>query len=472
MTSKSNSHLSFLDKAGYGSASAGDSLIYGLTGMFMMFFLTTVAGIQPAVAGFMSAIGSIYSMVFYPVMGYVSDQFRSKYGRRRPLLIVSAIPFGLFTFLLFTNVDMPPGAKAVYYTIIMVILWTWYGVFYVPYTAMGTLYTTDSDAQAKLRLYASFFNMTGVAISMITPTLLASMFEKAGMTTDQSWSLVGAIIGTCAAVAVMVSGLASKKFDKGCSTKIATLKSADSKTNKLNPVSMIKEYIEVVKIKPMISLIIASFLPLIGYSILMSDIIYFLTYNCMVTAAVASLFLVMRPCISACLIPLVSKLIEATDKRETLLIFYGVGSAGLIAFKFITPDCIPLIVIYIFFATVLTCIYWQVVVMLFYDVCEYDRIINGRNREGAIVSFQGLIDSCAEGIGVWILGIVLQFSGFNGEALAQSATALTWIHNCATWLPVIFFVAGGLVLMKYPLSRKYMAKLQNQEIQNQERGRL
>ncbi len=462
MSSKSNASLPFATKIGYGSASAGDSLIYGITGMFLMFFLTTVAGIQPAVAGSITAVGSVYSMVFYPIMGYVSDRFRSKYGRRRPLIIVSAVPFGLFTFLLFTDIDMGSSLKAIYYGAILILLWTWYGVFYVPYTALGTLYTTDYDEQAKLRLYASFFNMAGVAVSMVAPTLLASLFEKAGLTTGGAWSLVGAMVGGLAAATILVSGFASKKYDRPCSDKVAAL-CAGQDGRKLNLISMCKEYIAIMKITPMKPLLTASFLPLVGYAIIMSDLIYFLTYNCKVSAAMASFFLVLRPIASICLIPIVSRLIVAFDKRETLLLFYGVGSAGLVVCRIFTLKSLAAIVIYMLFVTILTCIYWQIVVMLFYDVCEYDKTVNGRKREGSILSFQGLIDSAANGIGVWVLGIILQLAGFDGESTVQNAIALVWIENCATWIPVLFFVAGGLLLLKYPLSRKTMAKIKQDQ---------
>ena len=51
--------LTIKEKLGYGAASAGDSIAYSLIGSFLMFFLTTVAGIDPGIAGIISATGSV-----------------------------------------------------------------------------------------------------------------------------------------------------------------------------------------------------------------------------------------------------------------------------------------------------------------------------------------------------------------------------------------------------------------------------
>ena len=69
---------------------------------------------------------------------------------------------------------------------------------------------------------------------------------------------------------------------------------------------------------------------------------------------------------------------------------------------------------------------------IYYDICDYDRLETGNNRQGTIVSFQGLVESIALGLGGLILGVVLQIAGFDGTAAVQTANALVWIENSTT----------------------------------------
>jgi Na+/melibiose symporter and related transporters len=72
-----------------------------------------------------------------------------------------------------------------------------------------------------------------------------------------------------------------------------------------------------------------------------------------------------------------------------------------------------------------------------------------------ILSFQGLVEAFAACIGGQILGVILQIAGFDGNAAAQTASALTWIENSATVLPMIFMVIAIIALYKYPLRREH-----------------
>ena len=59
---------------GYSSAAIGDAVAYTFINTYLMFFLTTVAGIRPAMAGTLTIIGAVWNALINPVMGYISDQ--------------------------------------------------------------------------------------------------------------------------------------------------------------------------------------------------------------------------------------------------------------------------------------------------------------------------------------------------------------------------------------------------------------
>ena len=88
------------DLLGYGAATVADSGPYNFVMVYLLLFLTSVAGISPERSGTILSVIMLIDGLIRLVIGYISDNTRSKYGRRRPYLLVSIVPFVLgLTFL-------------------------------------------------------------------------------------------------------------------------------------------------------------------------------------------------------------------------------------------------------------------------------------------------------------------------------------------------------------------------------------
>lgn len=455
----------FTEKLGYSIASMGDAVGYSLTGTFLLFFLTTVAGISPAIAGTITAVGAVWNAVINPVIGYFADKVNTRFGRRRPLILIFSVPLVLTMVLLFTDIQMPMSIKPVYYGMLLMLYWTSYTGFVVPYLALGVDYTSDYDDRTVLRLFSSFFNMMGSMFAMVMPTMIVEFIQGFGFTEGQAWSMTGIALGLITFVTNTITVIASKNKDQ-CHAEEIHAKGAVSakKRGMFAPAAnIVREYVSVAMLKPMRTLIAASLSALIGYTMILSDIVYFLTFNIGMSAVQISAVMLARTIISAMFIPVVGKLISATDRRVTLMGAYIFGSIGLCFVRLVELPVMASLVIYIFFMTVCTSVYWQVMPGVFYDVCEYDRIKNGRNRSATIVSFQGLVEALAAGIGGQLLGLTLEAAGFSGESTVQTAAAQTWIENSTTLIPVVFFVITIIALHKYPLDKKTYNRLLESE---------
>lgn len=440
----------FGEKIGYGFASLGDAAGYGFIGTFLLFFLTTIAGISPAIAGSVAAIGSLWNALWNPIMGYLADKVYTRYGRRRPVMFAFAIPLVAASFLLFTNVDVPMVFKPIYYGVLVVLFWTCYSGFFIPYMALGADYTSDYDDRAMLRLVASAFNMVGTMFSMVMPTLIVDIFQNFGMSPSEAWSSTGLLIGVIAGLSILITVAASKEKDPPCQ---APAKGAKQSLIKAIG-NMIKEYISVAKLKPVKYLVVASLFSLIAYGMILSDMVYVFTYNKGLAAGHISVCMLIRTLLSTACIPLVGKIILATDKRETLIGAYILGAIGMIFVRMTDFPGWTGIFIYILCITLCTSIYWQIMPGIFYDVCEYDKITNGKNRTATIVSFQGLVEALAAGIGGQVLGLILEYAGFDGSVAVQTEMARQWIFNCGTVIPIVFLLIGAAALYKYPITKK------------------
>ncbi|MGN0711045.1 MAG: MFS transporter [Anaerovoracaceae bacterium] len=450
----------FSEKIGYGCASLGDAIAYTFIGVFLMFFLTTIAGISPSIAGTIAAVGAVWNAVFNPIMGYCADKVRSKFGKRRSVMFIFSIPLALAMFLLFTNIDLPMSIKPVYYGMLVMLYWTSYTGFFVPYLALGAEYTSSYDDRTVLRLFSSFFNMLGNMLSMVMPTIIVAFFQKSfGITAAAAWSRTGLLLGVISTGSILITVAASKHKDLPCEKHQGQFEEGKEKSIKATVSDIFKEYLSVAKLEPMKYLIVASLFSLIGYTMIMSDMVYVFTYNKGLSAGQISVYLFIRTLLGTAFIPIVGKIVLAIDKRETLIGVYVFGAIGMAFVKWFDMTGIADILIYVFFATVCTTIYWQIMPGIFYDVCEYDRIMNGRSRSAVIVSFQGLVEALAVGIGGQILGLILEVAGFDGEAAIQSETAKLWIENSGTVIPVIFLLIAAAALYKYPINKKVYNEL-------------
>ena len=106
--------LSFKTKLSYGVGAVCDNALYMLAGTYLLLFLTTVAGVNPAIAGTISAIGSFWEALCAPVVGFKSDSIITRFGRRKPFLLAAAFPVAIITSLLFTAIDASQTVKIIY----------------------------------------------------------------------------------------------------------------------------------------------------------------------------------------------------------------------------------------------------------------------------------------------------------------------------------------------------------------------
>ena len=438
--------LTFKEKISYGVGSSGDALIYSLIGSFAMFFLTTVAGLDPGAAGIITAVGAVWNALFNPIMGYIADGFGSKYGRRRPLMMGFAVPLMISAFLLFTNVDLPHFAKTVYYGVMVMLYWTTYTGVFLPYLALGTDYSSDYDQRTILRLYASVFNNIGSVIAMSCTNVLVDFLVKRGFTTSSAWSFTGGVMGVITLLSFFITFATSKEKDPPCEPD-------RSRKGGFDLVSLIKEYFAILKLKPMKYLVAASIASLICYSMIIACGMYFFTFNMGFSAGKTSLLLSARVLVAFAIIPVSGKLAIKFDKHRALMILAAAGAAILIITRFTGVGNGFLLAFFILGVSLCANSYWQLMPGIFYDVCEYDTYVTGKKRQATVLSFQGLIESTATGLGSLILGTVLKLAGFVGTADVQSGTALTWIYNCTTLIPAAFFILAIIALAHYPLTR-------------------
>ena len=157
------SKLTQKTKIFYGIADLGISLLTASIQFFLLFYYTDIAGIDPALAGSAMLVGKLtWDAINDPLFGYFSDRTRSRWGRRKPYMLLGAIPFGLSVWLLFS---LPPGLVGVqaFLAVLGTFLLadTFQTVVSVPYYALSAELTYDYDERTSLISIRMIFTVLG-----------------------------------------------------------------------------------------------------------------------------------------------------------------------------------------------------------------------------------------------------------------------------------------------------------------------
>ena len=214
-TENTSGKLGFKKKFGYAIGQMVDSTGYNVYYFFFLFFLTDFAGIPAGIAGTISLIAIMWDAVTDPIVGNISDNLKSPYGRRRPLMIGATIPYAICTFLLFNNVDFGTNAKFAYFVVLAILFWSCYKTYVIPFFALGAELTDDFNERTSLRAWASVFLQIAVMIASAAPPMILEMAGKAGLQGAKGWNAVGVIFGLIIIICAFICWTCTRGRRKG-----------------------------------------------------------------------------------------------------------------------------------------------------------------------------------------------------------------------------------------------------------------
>jgi GPH family glycoside/pentoside/hexuronide:cation symporter len=142
--------VSFLHRLAYGSGAFANNLLAGaITGMIVL--LNENLGVSLVMLGVITGLPRLFDAITDPIVGYISDNFKSRWGRRRPFIFVGAILVGICFFLLWQFPEgRDPGFYIWWYTIGSMIFFLAYTIYATPWVALGYELTPDYDQRTLL----------------------------------------------------------------------------------------------------------------------------------------------------------------------------------------------------------------------------------------------------------------------------------------------------------------------------------
>lgn len=460
--------LKLKTKIAYGFTAIADHALHDLYVTFFLFFMTTAAGINPAAAGFIVAMGSVWECIITLFAGRISDKAHSKMGKRKPFIVFLAFPMALTSSLMFAVFDIPVAVRIVYYLVITMLYWTLFPLFYVPFVAWGAELTEDYDERTSLRSYAFVGNMLGLCVSTLFPTVLVDYFVGKGLSVAHAWhgsvSIVSAFIFVSLFFGPMMIKSESNALTKEEKEELKRQKRERRNDNGsvfVSVKSLFYNFGSIMKLKAARYLIFASVLFASANSIFASDKMYYFTYNMGISGVSITVLFAIVALSGIIFVPVVNWSKKYFDKRTQFIAGLSMCAGVMIIFRFTGISSMFAAGIFMTAFGIGSMCYWQLMPNMIYDVCGLDELASGEQRQGMIVSLQSIAESIADGSGVLVLGFILEFAGFDDTVAVQTEAALVWVKNCLTLVPALLMILAVLMVVKYPITKKNYSAVLN-----------
>lgn len=449
--------LSFGYKVIWGVASLGTSMISGVYGGLLTIFYQDYLGVTAKWIGIAAVVYAIWNAINDPIFGYITDNTRSKHGRRIPFMRYTA-PFLALTFI---AVWFAPDKTSLVGDSRQLLLFGWMLgsmlLYDTAYTIIGLVYSallpevTESDSERNgLQISSSLFAMLGMILGFIIPDMVR---PKTGAETDL-WPLrlamiVIAIVGMLLIIATTLKVKERKEF-----------------TQVDKPLPLLKAIRTTFSSKSFLILVAANFMSILMSSLILGSMFYLADYV-MQTAVINLLIYVFIPLIIGIpLTNLIRKKLGVVGAQQLLLIIAGVG---LIAVAFVPDKFIPVCLILAGFGLAGPQTLTNV---LFAQVADEDEVRTGVRREGSFFGVNALLTKPAQSVALWIVPAILEATNFVTRAanndqiyLNQPASAIFGIKTFIGIIPGVACLLGVLLLFLYPLKGKYLKEVQEKVLE-------
>ena len=197
-------------KLAYGFGASAYGIKDNGFGYFLLLFYGTVVGLEPGLVGLAIFIALIFDALSDPVVGYVSDNWHSKWGRRHPFMYAAALPVAVSYFLLWNPPDWSNTALFWYLLVLAILIRTFITFYETPSSALMPEITRDYDERASVQAYRLFFGWTGgnfMSVLMFAVLLVPTAVYENGLLNREAYATYGVIASFLIFAAIMVSAL-------------------------------------------------------------------------------------------------------------------------------------------------------------------------------------------------------------------------------------------------------------------------
>ena len=455
---------SLATKIGYGFGAVAYGVKDGGFSYFLLIFYSQVLGVDARLIGLAITIALMLDALSDPVVGYWSDNFRSKWGRRHPFMYASALPVAATYFLLW---NPPEGwsdlALFWYVLVISVLIRTCITFYETPSSALAPELSDNYDQRSGLLSLRYFFGWTGgnlmavIMFVVLFPAFVTSTIPN-GQFNKDAYSTYGIIASVLIFVAIMVSALATHR-------RIGHLKAPPPKRS-LSIGLVFKEIFETLANRSFIALFLAAIFGSIASGLSASMTFYFTSFFWGFTPQQTGL-LTISVFVSAIIGPGMAPIVTRTIGKKQgamiigLVAFLGAPLPIVLRLLGVMPEngdpaLFWIVMLANMVDTALIICFQILSASMLADLVEAAEIKTGRRSEGIFFAASTFIRKSVQGLGVITAGFVLAAAQFPAGVKPDQVPTEALTRLGLFYVPTILFLWLTMlaVMSTYRLKRE------------------
>lgn len=439
MNNPSASRLPLRTKLLFSTGDLSTSIPLAILMFFQLYYLTDVAGLRPAYAGWAIGLSRLWDAVNDPLIGLVSDRLRTRWGRRRVLLLFGAVPLGVFFMLMWIIPALDPFWLAVYYAMTFILFDTAFTIVHVGYNALTPEMTSDYDERSSLNGYRMVFSIAGTLGAIILATVLGWSITDARLL----YLILGVGLGLISMIPPLIVFSLTRE------------RPAEQLPPSLPFVQSLQQTLSNFPFRMVMGLYLLSWTTA---SILAAVLVYFANYYLRVPEQ-ANYFVLAAQGSAILFIPLVVKISQWLDKRGAFMLGSLSWVVVLLAISTLQAEQVGLAYLLAALAGFGIATAYVVPWSMVPDVVEYDQVRSGQRREGSYYAFASFFQKLATGVALWGMGQALALTGYltpdpAGPLPVQPSAAVAAIRIFTGPIPAILLVLAIFFAWKYPITRE------------------
>lgn len=443
----------------YGFGSVAYGIKDGGFGALLLLYYNQIVGLPAQLVGTAIMIALVCDAFADPIVGQISDNLRTRWGRRHPFMYASAIPVGVSYFFLWVPPHMSQTGTFFYLIVMAVIVRTFITMFEIPNSAMIAEVTTDYDQRTSFLSYRYFFGLFGsVIMSFITLRyiLTPDAAHPVGQLNPAGYVRYGLIASLVMTSVILISSLGTHrniKYFRVPPQRRLTLGQTlrEMGTSLSNPSFVV--------------LMAASLFGAMAIGTSANLLLYFATYFWGLVSAQLSIFQIGQLVAAVTSVALAGPLSRMFGKRQlaiALFITFIVISSAPIALRLIglfPPNGSHWLMPILFGERYITGTIGVIVLIMFSsmlaDIVEDNELRTTRRSEGLYFAASSFVAKAISGTGAFIAGQMLGIVHFPQHANPATLDPAIVRHLAYIYLPVItlLFTAGMIAMSRYRITR-------------------
>jgi glycoside/pentoside/hexuronide:cation symporter, GPH family len=436
--------LSFHEKFSYSLGDLAANFVFQALLALQLDFYTHTFGLTAAQAGTMTLVIGLGVAFLNPVMGVIADRTSTRWGKFRPWLLWTSLPFGVICVLTFTTPNISPGAKVIYAWTTYILLRVIYTVNNVPYASLNAVMTSDPDERNSISTYRQ---IAANSAGFIVASLAIPMVRYFGHGNDAlGYQLTMGLLSVLSVIFFIVAFFATKERIQ---------------PDPQQQTSLSQDLDDLFKNRPWVVLFLATLFYFAAIVIRGNVMLPYFRY----VAGNVDLYSWFNGFGLAAL--LVGVACSTTVSRRTgkrLLFVVSMGLAGLFsaALSIIPPHATITIIAAEVLRQFSFGLSGPLIWSMMGDVADYGEWKTGRRASGTVTSAVVFALWAGLALGGAIAGWILDGYGFVSKADFQSAHAQSGILLTASVYAGLAFLAAAVCMFFYPISRELNQKIANE----------